>query len=39
MGTEYLERFSTSEDARTLHYEITITDPVVFTDPIHMEYT
>ena len=36
---EYLERFSTSEDGRTLHYEITITDPVVFTDPIHMEYT
>ena len=33
---EILERFSLSPDERRLDYEITVTDPVIFTEPVTM---
>ena len=35
----YVERLSTSSDGNTLNYSITITDPVVFVEPLTMERT
>lgn len=33
----YIERFSVSDDGRTLDYSITIDDPVIFTQPFTMD--
>ena len=33
----YVERFSTSEDGEWLNYTFTVTDPVVFTEPVTLE--
>jgi hypothetical protein len=35
----YFERFSVSNDGRTLNYSITVDDPVVFTQPFTMDRT
>ena len=35
----YLERFSVSDDGKTLNYSITIDDPVIFTEPFTMDRT
>ena len=36
---EIIERFTPSEDASELAYEITVTDPATFTEPVVMEKT
>jgi len=38
-ATQYLERFSPSADGSWLDYEITVTDPAVFTQPVTMRKT
>ena len=35
----YVERFSVSNDGRTLNYSITVDDPVIFTRPFTMDRT
>ncbi len=33
-STEVVERFTLSEDQMRLNYEITVTDPEIFTEPV-----
>jgi hypothetical protein len=35
----YTERFSVSDGGNVLRYSITITDPVIFTEPLTYEWT